>query len=126
MAAYASILLLAALCIGTAYSLQCYTCVAATSNSNCKTATNCTSGLTYCETDVASVSVAGISTTSITKFCSASCTATSLNAYVGSTSTSCCTTDLCNTSGANSIKSSYAAIFLVMGTLVMFMSGSLL
>ncbi|XP_018430602.1 PREDICTED: prostate stem cell antigen-like [Nanorana parkeri] len=126
MAAYASILLLAALCIGTAYSLQCYTCTAASSNSNCQTATNCTSGLNYCETDVASASAVGISVTTITKFCTSSCTPTSTSYYVGSTSTSCCSTDLCNTSGAISIKSTYSAIFLVLGTIAMLFSSSLL
>ncbi|XP_073485527.1 lymphocyte antigen 6E-like [Aquarana catesbeiana] len=126
MAAYASILLLAALCIGTAYSLQCYTCVSATSNSNCQTVTNCSSGLNFCQTTLASVSAFGLSTTSITKNCAASCTASGGSFVVGSTSVSCCSTDLCNTSGAISIKSSYSVIVLVVGTLVMLISGSLL
>ncbi|XP_040208073.1 lymphocyte antigen 6E-like [Rana temporaria] len=126
MAAYASFLLLAALCIGTAHSLQCYTCITATSNSNCNTATNCSATQGNCETIVASVSVLGFSTTSITKSCAASCTPTGGSFVVGSTSVSCCSTDLCNTSGAISIKSSYPAIFLAVGTLVMFISGSLL
>ncbi|XP_072269359.1 lymphocyte antigen 6E-like [Pyxicephalus adspersus] len=126
MAAYTSILLLAALCIGTAYSLQCYTCLGESSNNNCKTPTNCSSGYNYCQTDVSTASAVGITVTSITKQCALSCTATNTNIYVGSVSTSCCSTDLCNTSGANSIKSSFSAIFLLLGTIVMLISGSLL
>ncbi|XP_077346656.1 lymphocyte antigen 6E-like [Lithobates pipiens] len=127
MAAYASILLLAALCIGTAWSLQCYTCTAATSNSNCQTETNCSSTDTYCQTIVATASAYGVSATSISKSCEASCTASSGSALgVASASTTCCNTDLCNTSGAISIKSSYSIIVLVVGTLVMLISGSVL
>ncbi|XP_077346657.1 lymphocyte antigen 6E-like [Lithobates pipiens] len=127
MATYASILLLAALCIGTAWSLQCYTCTAATSNSNCQTATNCSSTDIYCQTIVGSVSAFGVSATSITKSCVVSCTATSGSALgVASASTTCCNTDLCNISGAISIKSSYSVIVLVVGTLVMLISGSFL
>ncbi|PIO25117.1 Lymphocyte antigen 6E [Aquarana catesbeiana] len=127
MAAQASILLLAALCIGTAYSLQCYTCVSATSNSNCMTPTTCLSTEGYCETSVGTATLLGVTATSITKSCAASCTASSGSVLgVGSGSTSCCTTDLCNTSGANSIKSSYSIIVLVVGTLVMVIGSSLL
>ncbi|XP_077346655.1 lymphocyte antigen 6E-like [Lithobates pipiens] len=127
MAAQASILLLAALCIGTAYSLSCYTCTAATSNSNCQTATTCPASATYCETIVGSATLLGVSATSITKSCAASCTASSGSALgVASASTTCCTTDLCNISGAISIKSSYSVIVLVMGTLVMLISSSFL
>ncbi|XP_072269360.1 ly6/PLAUR domain-containing protein 2-like [Pyxicephalus adspersus] len=126
MAAYTSILLLAALCMGTAYSLECYTCANIASSSNCNTKTNCTSGWNYCRTDVTSASV-GISVTTITKTCALSCTASTASVPgVGSVSTSCCSTDLCNSSGANSIKSSYSAIFLLLGTIVMLISGSLL
>ncbi|XP_040208067.1 lymphocyte antigen 6E-like [Rana temporaria] len=127
MAPYASFLLLAALCIGTAHSLQCYTCVAATSNSNCKTATTCSATQGYCETIVGSATFLGVTATSITKSCAATCTATGGSALgMASAYTSCCTSDLCNVSGANSIKSGSAAIFLVMGTILMLISSSLI
>ncbi|XP_018430601.1 PREDICTED: lymphocyte antigen 6E-like [Nanorana parkeri] len=126
MAAYASILLLAALCIGTAYSLQCYTCSLQSSNSNCQTATNCASGEIQCETIVGSASAGGYSATVITKSCSSSCTPSTYGTSGASASTSCCSTDLCNTSGAISIKSTYSAIFLVLGTIAMLFSSSLL
>ncbi|XP_040289282.1 lymphocyte antigen 6E-like [Bufo bufo] len=126
MAAYTSLLLVIALCAATAHSLQCYTCVSATTNANCQTAANCTNGQTYCETSVTSVSVAGISATSITKTCAVSCTPTSGGFIVGSASVSCCSTDLCNTSGGASIKSSYAAIILALGSILTILKSSVL
>ncbi|XP_040208071.1 lymphocyte antigen 6E-like [Rana temporaria] len=126
MAAHTYILLLAALCVGAAYSLQCYTCSYELSNSNCKTATTCPSGSGYCQTDLVTASAAGSSVTVITKNCTATCTPSSSTIATASISTACCTTDLCNVSAAISIKSSYAAIFLVMGTILMFFSDSLL
>ncbi|XP_040208075.1 lymphocyte antigen 6E-like [Rana temporaria] len=126
MAAHTSILLLAALCVGAAHSLQCYTCSYELSNSNCKTATNCSSGSGYCETALVTASAAGISVTAITKNCTETCTPSSSSIATASISTACCTSDLCNLSGAISIKSSYSAIFLVMGTILMFFSDSLL
>ncbi|XP_077346658.1 lymphocyte antigen 6E-like [Lithobates pipiens] len=126
MAAHTYILLLAAICVGAAYSLQCYTCSYETSNSNCKTGTTCPSGSGYCQTDLVTASAAGISVTVISKNCSSSCTPSSSSVATASTSTACCTTDLCNVSGAISIKSGYAAIVLVMGIILMFFSDSLL
>ncbi|KAM4688890.1 uncharacterized protein O3C94_006989 [Discoglossus pictus] len=102
-----------------AYSLKCYTCISQSSNTNCMTTTNCTAGLdSYCKTSVASAGAAGISVTSITKTCDATCTATSGSNVAGSASVSCCSTDLCNTSGAISVKSSYAMLALCVGLLL--------
>ncbi|KAM3910018.1 lymphocyte antigen 6E-like [Leptodactylus fuscus] len=127
MAAYTSLLLVIALCAATAHALRCYTCTGASSNSNCMTATNCTLGETSCMTSVGSVSFAGISATSITKTCAASCTPTASTSFVvGSASVSCCSTDLCNTSGGASIKSSYAAILLALGSVLMILKSSVL
>ncbi|KAM4689305.1 lymphocyte antigen 6E-like [Discoglossus pictus] len=119
MEASKAILLVSALCIGTAYSLSCYTCVGQSSNANCNTVTNCSALLNnYCMTSVSSAGLAGISVTSITKTCAASCTATSGSYVVASASVSCCSTDLCNTSGAISVKSSYAMLALSVGLLL--------
>ncbi|XP_077350016.1 lymphocyte antigen 6E-like [Lithobates pipiens] len=126
MAPHASILLLAALCVGSAYSLQCYTCTEQTSNSNCKTATTCPSGNGYCQTAVGTASANGITATVISKTCEASCTPATVTVSGAVGTVTCCTTDLCNVSGAISIKSGYAAIVLVMGIILMFFSDSLL
>ncbi|XP_077346660.1 ly6/PLAUR domain-containing protein 2-like [Lithobates pipiens] len=125
MAAQASALLLAAFCIGTADSLQCYTCTVATRNSNnnnnCKTTTACPFLYNYCQTSLVK-SLFG--TTAMTKSCSFSCMESNVNSIGGSTSVSCCSSDLCN--GGISIRSSYSTIFLVMGTVVMLFSHTLL
>ncbi|XP_063780828.1 lymphocyte antigen 6E-like [Pseudophryne corroboree] len=117
MAAYiTSVLLLAALCIGTASSLTCYTCAAQSSNANCLTSqTNCTSGVGYCETSVSYVGIGSLSTSTITKTCAAVCTSVGFNALVASTSVSCCSADLCNTSGGSNIKYNFTAIALALG-----------
>lgn len=48
----------------------------------------------------------------ITKKCSVDCPETNVNFGVAAYSTKCCSTSLCNFSGANSIKISYAVMFL--------------
>ncbi|XP_075704843.1 lymphocyte antigen 6E-like [Rhinoderma darwinii] len=126
MAAYTRILLMIALCAGTAFSLKCYTCYIQSNNANCMTAENCTSGETYCKTTVTSAGAVGFSVVSITKMCAISCTATSTSFSVASSSVSCCSSDLCNTSGGASIKSSYAAIILALGSILTILKGLML
>ncbi|XP_044150706.1 lymphocyte antigen 6E-like [Bufo gargarizans] len=126
MAAYTSLLLVIALCAATVYSLRCYTCESQSSNSNCLTETNCTSSATSCLTTVASGSAGGVSATSIIKRCADSCTPlTTTIAGVTATAT-CCSTDLCNYSGSTSIKSSYAAIILALGSILTILKSSVL
>ncbi|XP_053571396.1 lymphocyte antigen 6E-like isoform X2 [Bombina bombina] len=104
------------LCIGTAYSLSCYTCTNEGSNSNCMTAVNCTAGTdSYCKTSVLSVKSRSYSKTSITKECASACTALNVDLSLASTSVSCCNTNLCNTSGASSVKSSSGILALSVG-----------
>ncbi|XP_068094555.1 lymphocyte antigen 6E-like [Hyperolius riggenbachi] len=109
--------------IGSAYSLQCYVC---TGTSNCNTAANCSSTDTYCQTTVVSAGIAGVSLSSVTKICTSACTAVSSSAGLASGAVYCCQTDLCNTSGAASIKSSSAVIFLALGIIVTVLNKSLL
>ncbi|KAE8599826.1 hypothetical protein XENTR_v10017344 [Xenopus tropicalis] len=70
MAALCVSLLLAALCIGTAVPLQCYTCVGSATNANCKIPIICSSIHKYCMTVVGSASGA----TAVSKSCMPSCT----------------------------------------------------
>ncbi|XP_073532971.1 lymphocyte antigen 6E-like [Phyllobates terribilis] len=126
MAAHTSLLLVIALCTATAYSLKCYVCTLETSNANCQTAANCSNGETYCQTVMASAGVGAISFTSITKSCALSCTPSSGGISMASTSTSCCSTNLCNVSGGASIKSSYVAIILALGSLLTILKSSVL
>ncbi|XP_063306307.1 lymphocyte antigen 6E-like [Pelobates fuscus] len=121
------IVVLTTLCIGTAMSLQCYTCTGQTSNANCiTTTTNCTTGQTYCMTTSASAGVGGVSFASITKTCAAACTAVSAgSSSLVSGSVSCCNTDLCNTSGATSIKSGVTILALTAGLILALLKNSL-
>ncbi|XP_044151285.1 lymphocyte antigen 6E-like [Bufo gargarizans] len=126
MAAYTSLLLVIALCAATVYSLRCYTCELESSNFNCLTETTCPSNATSCLTTVASASAGGVSATSIIKRCADSCTPlTATIAGVTATAT-CCSTDLCNYSGSTSIKSSYAAIILALGSILTILKSSVL
>ncbi|XP_044129527.1 lymphocyte antigen 6E-like [Bufo gargarizans] len=126
MAAYTSLLLVIALCAATALSLQCFTCTSQSSNDHCLTPENCTSSDKYCQTSVASVSVAGASAATINKMCAVSCTASSTNVLGVSSSTTCCSTDRCNTSGSTSLQSSYAAIILALGSILTILKSSVL
>ncbi|XP_069477848.1 lymphocyte antigen 6E-like [Ambystoma mexicanum] len=112
MKLFLSVLVAAVLCVEQACSLTCYTCTSQSSNSQCMTSSNCTSPENvYCETDVFNYLV-GLS---ITKKCSASCAASSVTiAGVGITTT-CCSTDLCNVSGATSVRISYLALAVTAG-----------
>ncbi|XP_044129528.1 lymphocyte antigen 6E-like [Bufo gargarizans] len=110
MAAYTSLLLVAALCTGAVYSLTCYTCASESSNSKCMTATNCSATDTSCMTSVVSGGIGSLSAATITKTCTAVCAETGFNAVVVSTKVSCCNTDLCNTSGTSSIKATYTVL----------------
>ncbi|XP_044129530.1 ly6/PLAUR domain-containing protein 2-like [Bufo gargarizans] len=118
MAAYTSLLLVIALCAATALSLQCYTCVSESSNDDCLAEGYCTIGDTYCQTSVASVTIAGISFSNINKDCASLCSPSSTNILGISSSVSCCSTDLCNVSGGAIVKSSYAAILLALGSIL--------
>ncbi|XP_053571394.1 lymphocyte antigen 6E-like [Bombina bombina] len=110
------LVLVITLCIGTAYSLSCYTCTSQSSNSNCMTAVNCTAGTdSYCKTSVSAAGIGSVSFTSITKECASACTAVNMDLSVASTSVSCCNTNLCNTSGASSVKSSSGILALSVG-----------
>ncbi|KAJ1194687.1 hypothetical protein NDU88_003973 [Pleurodeles waltl] len=114
-------LLAAALCVGIVHSLACYTCTNQGSNSKCMTATNCTSDATACQTVVGNYLV-GIT---VTKTCSSSCVPTSLTVLGVGTTTSCCSTDLCNVSGATSVKTSYLLLAACMGVLGLLMRDKL-
>ncbi|CAI9624668.1 unnamed protein product, partial [Staurois parvus] len=87
------------LCWRISYSLQCYTCSIETSNSKCMTATTCSSGYDYCMTNVITATLVVITSTVISKMCAPTCTPNSTTISGSTDSRSCCTTDLCNTSG---------------------------
>ncbi|XP_030046085.1 lymphocyte antigen 6E [Microcaecilia unicolor] len=114
MKAFLISLVMAAVSLQTVHSLRCYTCKSETSNSKCQTPENCTDS-TYCMTSVIYGGVGSLSVGVISKDCAKSCTPSNVNAYVGGSSTSCCKTDLCNISGATSVKISYLALVASVG-----------
>ncbi|XP_069815883.1 lymphocyte antigen 6E-like [Dendropsophus ebraccatus] len=122
MAAYTSLLLVIAVCATAAFSLRCYTCETQTSNSNCLTATTCTSTAAYCMTSVISDS----KITYVTKRCQDVCQSLTGTVNGVTSSTTCCSSDLCNTSGGISIKSSYTAIILALGSVLIILKSSVL
>ncbi|XP_053571935.1 lymphocyte antigen 6E-like [Bombina bombina] len=107
-----------------AYSLSCYTCTGQSSNAQCMTAANCTASETSCETTVVAGGIGALSAAVITKQCVASCTASSFGVSAASTTVSCCNTDLCNISGAFSVKSSYTILALSMVLLLALLRNS--
>ncbi|KAE8599833.1 hypothetical protein XENTR_v10017349 [Xenopus tropicalis] len=124
MAALYVSLLLAALCIGTAAPLQCYTCPVVISNANCLTPTNCSESDTSCMTSV--VSIYDIPLTLINKICTSSCTPSDRKIDGSKNTVSCCNTDLCNVSAAPGVKYSYPALGLSLGFLLVLLRGSAL
>ncbi|NXE54327.1 LY6E protein, partial [Casuarius casuarius] len=95
-----------------ASSLFCYTCENEHSNWNCLKTYKCDDNEKYCMTTYSSAGLGKDTGYRITKKCSADCPETNLNFGVASISTKCCSTSLCNFSGANSVKISYAVMVL--------------
>ncbi|XP_040208081.1 lymphocyte antigen 6E-like [Rana temporaria] len=112
MAAYTSLLVLMVLCIASAVSLKCYTCLLEPSNANCTTVATCDENKSFCLTTIAGLAGNNL----ISKTCNANCQESSFNFLITAKS-SCCSTDLCNISGASSIKSKYNVIAVALGFL---------
>ncbi|XP_005235857.1 lymphocyte antigen 6E-like [Falco biarmicus] len=105
-------LLVTALCAERASSLFCYTCDNEHSNWNCLKTYKCEDHEKYCVTTYSSAGFGKDIGHRITKKCSVDCPETNVNFGMAAYSTKCCSTSLCNFSGANSIKISYAVMFL--------------
>ncbi|XP_040207904.1 lymphocyte antigen 6E-like [Rana temporaria] len=112
MAAYTSLLVLMVLCIASAVSLKCYTCLLEPSNANCTTVATCAANQSFCLTAINGIGGNNL----ISKTCNATCKENSVNFFFTAKS-SCCSTDLCNVSGASSIKSKYNVIAVALGFL---------
>ncbi|NWZ04057.1 PSCA protein, partial [Loxia curvirostra] len=84
-------------------SLQCYNCTSQLSNSKCQTTETCRAN-DVCKTDV--IRVVGLFSI-ITKGCDSSCDPSYQDFSVGNRNISCCSSNLCNTNAAGSVRSSY-------------------
>uniref|UniRef100_A0A8D2LQE2 Snake toxin/toxin-like domain-containing protein n=1 Tax=Varanus komodoensis TaxID=61221 RepID=A0A8D2LQE2_VARKO len=111
-------------------SLKCYTCNNELSNKNCNTTKDCeTSMHPSCIPTALPIFFSAVAQVIniITKECSASCESSLSNFTVGKRNISCCSTDLCNVSGAHSFRTSYGPVVLAVFTSLacLFLKGSL-
>ncbi|XP_046498230.1 prostate stem cell antigen [Equus quagga] len=104
-------LLLTGLALQPGTALQCYSCTAPVKIQDCQNVQNCTSSETQCRTEY--IRAVGFLTV-ISKGCSSACVDDSQNYYAGEKNVTCCSTDLCNASGAHALRP--AAISLVLLT----------
>ncbi|XP_069478096.1 three-finger toxin MALT0070C-like isoform X7 [Ambystoma mexicanum] len=111
-------LLTAAVLLGTAHSLQCYTCLGSTNFAGCPTIT-CPPGPASCISIY--LTVGGES--SYGKGCEETCTESTITEAGVTTSTKCCSTDLCN--GAPSARASYAMLTLAAGACALLLRAGL-
>ncbi|KAJ7417697.1 Lymphocyte antigen 6E [Pitangus sulphuratus] len=105
-------LLAAVLCAQPASSLFCYTCENEHSNWNCLKTYKCEDHEKFCTTTYSSAGIGKDVGHRITKKCSVDCPETNVNFGLAAFSTKCCSTSLCNFSGANSVRTSYAVMLL--------------
>ncbi|XP_065442413.1 lymphocyte antigen 6E-like [Chrysemys picta bellii] len=110
MKAFLLTLLVAVLCVEQAHSLLCFTCKDASSNWGCLAPTICQSGENYCVTTYLGAGIGGHSGQSISKGCASICPSVGINIGILATSVSCCSSSLCNISGASSVKVSYSVL----------------
>ncbi|NWV68135.1 LY6E protein, partial [Malurus elegans] len=102
-----------------ASSLFCYTCENEHSNWNCLKTYKCDDNEKYCTTTYSTAGIGKEMGHRITKKCSVDCPETNVNFGVASYSTKCCSTSLCNFSGANSVRISYSLMLLgIVGSLI--------
>ncbi|KAG6921923.1 lymphocyte antigen 6E-like, partial [Chelydra serpentina] len=93
-----------------AHSLVCFTCQDASSNWDCLSSTTCQSDENYCVTTYLGGGIGGHSGQSISKGCAAVCPSVGINIGILAASVSCCSSFLCNISGASSVKVSYSVL----------------
>ncbi|NXG53593.1 LY6E protein, partial [Psilopogon haemacephalus] len=95
-------------------SLTCFSCEDAPSNIHCLSMTSCAEHEKYCLTSYSTTGYGKCSNRKqhITKKCAAYCPKIDLNIGIGGISTNCCESNLCNISGATSVKTSYTMIAL--------------
>ncbi|XP_065442410.1 lymphocyte antigen 6E-like isoform X1 [Chrysemys picta bellii] len=110
MKAFLLTLLVAVLCVEQAHSLLCFTCKDASSNWECLGSTTCQSDENYCVTTYVGAGIGGHSGQSISKGCASVCPNSGINIGIAAASVSCCSSSLCNISGATSVKVSYSVL----------------
>ncbi|XP_067386189.1 lymphocyte antigen 6E-like [Emydura macquarii macquarii] len=93
-----------------ARSLKCYTCTTQPSNDQCMIPTDCADADKYCATVIEMKKDSSSGVMRITKLCLPMCSATSQQAGLGSSVTSCCQRDYCNRNRAAGVTLSYMTL----------------
>ncbi|CAM4512005.1 unnamed protein product [Caretta caretta] len=93
-----------------AHLLVCFTCSDASSNWGCLASTTCQSSENYCVTTYLGAGIGGQSGPRITKECASECSSHGISYGRLTEYVSCCSSFLCNISGANSVKISYSVL----------------
>ncbi|XP_062041283.1 prostate stem cell antigen [Lepus europaeus] len=111
------VLLATSLALQPGTALQCYSCEAQVSNQDCQTVKNCTEAETQCWTSrIRAVGLLRL----ISKGCTSHCVDDAENYYVGRKNVTCCSTDLCNASGAHGLRPAAAlGLLAVLGSLLL-------
>ncbi|XP_075861453.1 prostate stem cell antigen, partial [Microcebus murinus] len=91
-------------------ALQCYSCKGKVSNSDCQHVQNCSQSDTQCWTE--RIRAAGL-VTILSKGCTSHCVDDSQDYYVGEKNVTCCSTDLCNASGAHTLQPAVTTLALL-------------
>ncbi|XP_043394926.1 lymphocyte antigen 6E isoform X3 [Chelonia mydas] len=92
------------------HSLVCFTCNEKSSNWACLAPAICPSDANYCVTTYLGAGIGGYSSQSISKGCASICPSGGINIGILAASVSCCSSFLCNISGASSVKVSYSVL----------------
>ncbi|XP_062935357.1 prostate stem cell antigen [Cynocephalus volans] len=103
-------LLASVLALQPGAALQCYSCKTQVSNTHCRHVQNCTQNETQCWTE--RIRAIGFLTI-ISKGCSSHCVEDWQDYYLGKKNITCCSTDLCNASGAHALQPAIATLVLL-------------
>uniref|UniRef100_A0A452H3Z6 UPAR/Ly6 domain-containing protein n=1 Tax=Gopherus agassizii TaxID=38772 RepID=A0A452H3Z6_9SAUR len=105
--------------VALSHSLVCFTCKDASSNWGCLASTIFASGENYCVT-----TYLGSRNESISKGCASVCPSSGINIGIASASVFCCSSFLCNTSGASSVKVTYLVLAMaILATFIYIRAG---
>uniref|UniRef100_A0A8C5F063 UPAR/Ly6 domain-containing protein n=1 Tax=Gopherus evgoodei TaxID=1825980 RepID=A0A8C5F063_9SAUR len=108
---------------GLSHSLVCFTCKDASSNWGCLASTIFASGENYCVTTYLGAGI-GKFGHSISKGCASVCPSGGINIGIASASVFCCSSFLCNTSGASSVKVTYLVLAMaILATFIYIRAG---
>ncbi|XP_060631938.2 lymphocyte antigen 6E-like [Anolis sagrei] len=105
-----ALLLAGCLCVERAFSLVCWSCDGAESNWGCWKWQICSSDDNYCATTYVGGGIGEYSSQSISKGCVPVCPQGGINIGIAAASVKCCSSFLCNISGASSVQANHLVL----------------